>query len=70
MNKLHILACGGGHFTDYPLLCDILDNIIGDTKEVEIVSGHCQGSDMLWETYAEGDDIPVMEIPYAPNKEG
>ena len=41
---------------------------IGDAKEVEIVSGHCQGVDMLGETYAEGHDIPVMEIPYAPNK--
>ena len=38
MNKLYILVCGGRHFIDFPLLCDILDNVIGDTKEVEKVA--------------------------------
>ena len=28
MNWLHILVCGGRHFIDFPLLCDILDNIM------------------------------------------
>ena len=63
MNKLYILVCGGRHFIDFPLLCDILDNVIGDTKEIEIVSGHCQGADMLGEKYAEEHDMPVKLFP-------
>ena len=63
MNKLHILVCGGRHFTNYTLLCDILDNVIGDIKEVEIVSGHCQGADMLGEKYAQEHEIDVKIFP-------
>ena len=63
MNKLYIIVCGGRHFIDFPLLCDILDNVIGDTKEIEIVSGHCQGADMLGEKYAEEHDMPVKLFP-------
>lgn len=63
MNKLHILVCGGRHFTNYTVLCDILDNVIGDIKEIEIVSGHCQGADMLGEKYAQERDITVKIFP-------
>lgn len=63
MNRLHILVCGGRHFTDYPLLCVALDKIKENDSEIEIVSGHCQGADMLGEKYAEEHGISVKIFP-------
>ena len=51
-----IIICGGRHFNDYGLLMTRLNDIIAskkvDIKQVEIVSGHCEGADMLGEKCA------------------
>ena len=53
MNKFRILICGGRHFEDYDLLKSILENALKEKdftpNEVEIVSGHSKGADMLGE---------------------
>ena len=52
-----IIVCGGRHFENYTLLETIMKNYLDenslDPTDVEIVSGHCQGADMLGERYAE-----------------
>ena len=51
-----IIICGGRHFNDYELLMSRLNDIIAsnkiDIKQLEIVSGHCEGADMLGEKCA------------------
>lgn len=60
-----ILVCGGRHFTAYHLLTRVLDNLRKKYKmtAMEIVSGHCQGADMLGEKYAEEHGFPVKVFP-------
>jgi len=58
-----ILICGGRHFESYGLLKVVLGKIIEKfhihISTSEIVSGHCQGADMLGEKYAEEYGISV-----------
>lgn len=63
MEMVHILVCGGRHFTDYPLLCSVLDSSIGNMCDMEIVSGHCQGAERLGEIYAEEHGFSVKMFP-------
>ena len=60
MYKLRILVCGGRHFENYDLLKNILDKVLKlkklTPKDVEIVSGHCKGADMLGERWAEENE--------------
>ena len=67
MEKLRILVCGGRHFEDYALLNNILNKVLKDKmlapKEVEIVSGHCKGADMLGERWAEENNASVKIFP-------
>ncbi len=62
-----ILVCGGRHFESYGLLKVVLGKLIEkfyiDISTSEIVSGHCQGADMLGEKYAEEYNIPVKRFP-------
>lgn len=62
-----ILVCGGRHFESYGLLKVVLGKLIEkfhmDISKSEIVSGHCQGADMLGEKYAEKYNIPVKRFP-------
>ncbi len=55
--KLRIIICGGRHFDDYRTLeAEVNKKLEEDgilPTEVEIVSGHCQGADMLGERYAK-----------------
>lgn len=48
-----IIICGGRHFESYDLLKVALGKLIVkfnmDIAKSEIVSGHCQGADMLGE---------------------
>ena len=67
MNKFRILVCGGRHFEDYALLNNILNKVLKDKmlapKDVEIVSGHCVGADMLGERWAEENNASVKIFP-------
>ena len=57
MEKYRIVICGGRHFNDYEQLKTTITNFLKQRKieieNVEIVSGHCQGADMLGEQYAK-----------------
>ena len=67
MAKLRILVCGGRHFEDYDLLKNILVKVLQlkklTPKDVEIVSGHCKGADMLGEKWAEGNGANTKIFP-------
>lgn len=62
-----ILVCGGRHFESYGLLKVVLGKLIEkfhiDISTSEIISGHCQGADMLGEKYAEEYGISVKCFP-------
>lgn len=62
-----ILVCGGRHFESYGLLKVVLGKLIEkfyiNISTSEIVSGHCQGADMLGEKYAEEYGISVKAFP-------
>lgn len=62
-----ILICGGRHFESYGLLKVVLGKIIEKfhihISTSEIVSGHCQGADMLGEKYAEEYGVSVRRFP-------
>ena len=65
-----IIVCGGRHFDDYVLLKSVVDKRIEESEfspgEVEIVSGHCKGADMLGEKYAaeHGCSIKVFQADW------
>lgn len=67
MYKLRILVCGGRHFENYDLLKNILDKVLKlkklTPKDVEIVSGHCKGADLLGERWAEETKASVKIFP-------
>ena len=62
-----ILVCGGRHFESYGLLKVVLGKLIEKfyihISTSEIVSGHCQGADMLGEKYAEEYGVSVRRFP-------
>lgn len=62
-----ILVCGGRHFESYGLLKVVLGKLIEkfhiNISTSEIVSGHCQGADMLGEKYAEEYGVSVKRFP-------
>lgn len=67
MEKLRILVCGGRHFENYEQLKNILFNVLKAKKitpnDVEIVSGHCPGADMLGERWAEENGASLRTFP-------
>ena len=62
-----IIICGGRHFDDYEALEKVVDKVISELKltsqEIEIVSGHCQGTDLLGELYAEKHGLKCTVFP-------
>ena len=54
IKNLRVLICGGRHFTDYTYLRFICNDILKDYFDynIEIVSGHCKGCDLLGEKFA------------------
>lgn len=62
MGKYHIIVCGGRHFENYALLCKLLAENWGNDIE-EIVSGHCEGADMLGEKWAKEHELSCKIFP-------
>lgn len=62
-----ILICGGRHFHNYSYLESILENILDkknlDFSDLEIISGHCEGTDKLGEKFAEKNNIKLKIFP-------
>ena len=63
MSKTRVIVAGGRDFDDYELLKKRLDVILMDYENVEIVSGHAKGADMLGEKYAAEKGIPLTVFP-------
>ncbi len=72
--KAKIIICGGRHFDDYHLLETLVDSIVSSTgltnKEIEIVSGHCKGADLLGELYAQNHSMRCRIFPAEWKKYG
>ena len=66
-HTLHILICGGRHFNDYELLKSTVSSYISahgfEPQNIEIISGHCPGADMLGEQFAQEHNIKVKLFP-------
>lgn len=67
MEKYRIIVCGGRHFNDYEHLKRNITNFLQQRqiaiKNVEIVSGHCQGADTLGEQYAKEYGMKLTVFP-------
>ena len=67
MEKYRIVICGGRHFNDYEQLKTTITYFLKQRKieieNVEIVSGHCQGADMLGEQYAKEYGLNLTIFP-------
>lgn len=61
MNR--VIVAGGRDFNDYELLKQKLDTYLSNLKDVEIVSGGCQGADDLGERYAIENRIDLVMFP-------
>lgn len=48
----YCLVVGSRDFNDYQTMCDVLDYLLQNHKEVTIISGGARGADSLAETYA------------------
>ena len=72
--KARIIICGGRHFNDYNALESLVDSVFVEkgltNNEVEIVSGHCEGADMLGEMYAKNHGIVCKVYPAEWTKYG
>lgn len=66
-----VIVAGSRDFTDKERLYKVLDNRLASIKDdVEIVSGHCRGADMLGEQYAKDHGIPLVLFPANWSKYG
>ena len=72
--KARIIICGGRHFNDYNALESLVDSVLAEkgltNKEAEIVSGHCEGADILGELYANKHNIACKVFPAEWTKYG
>ena len=72
--KARIIICGGRHFKDYEALESLVNSALTEkrltSKEVEIVSGHCEGADTLGELYAKNHGIVCKVFPAEWTKYG
>ena len=61
-----LLICGGRHFNNYQLLDTVLEDLIEDLdidySDIEIVSGHCEGADMLGEKFAQNHNSINLKV--------
>ena len=72
--KARIIICGGRHFNDYNTLETLVDSAIYEKginyNEIEIISGHCAGTDTLGELYAKNHNIACKLFPAEWTKYG
>ena len=58
-----IIVSGGRDFADYQRLESVLDDVTEGRTDVEIVSGHAKGADLLGERYAREHGIMYTVFP-------
>lgn len=61
MTKIIIAGCRT--FNNYELLVQACDNILANTKDIEIVSGNAKGADYLGEQYAKEKNYKLTLFP-------
>lgn len=63
MSEFKLLICGSRNFNDYHFLHFMLNKIFMDYElcnyNVELISGHCSGTDKLAEKYAKENDLNI-----------
>lgn len=68
---MKIIVAGGRDFSDYELLKEKLDELIGENKEdLEIVSGMARGADTLGVQYANERGYKIKKFPAQWDKHG
>lgn len=66
-----VIIAGTRTFTDYDLLCRTTDALLANvTDDIEIVSGHACGADMLGEKYAKERGYALKVFPTNWDEEG
>ena len=74
MEKLRILVCGGRHFKEYEILKLLLNEYLFENhllpSNIEIVSGNCDGADLLGERWAREKNIELKVFPAEWEKYG
>ena len=72
--RSRIIVCGGRHYSNYDYLEMIVDATLEkydlNMDEVEFVSGHCAGADILGELYAKKHNIRCTMFPAEWEKYG
>lgn len=72
--RSRIIVCGGRHFDDYPRLTAEINGVVQSLglqmNEMEIISGHCAGTDQLGERYAEEHEVDCKVFPAEWKKYG
>ena len=58
-----VIVAGSKGFDDYELLKEKLNEILHHCEDIEIISGHSIGADMLGEKYAEENGITCKVFP-------
>ena len=58
-----VIVAGSRDFTDYPLLCSLMDQELAGSENVEIVSGGARGADALGERYAREHGYSLKLFP-------
>lgn len=56
---MRVIVCGGRNFQDKEYCFEKLDELIGQNKDIEIVSGHAKGVDSFGEEYALINSLKV-----------
>lgn len=69
---MKVIIAGGRDFKDYETLIDICDNKLQRylPTELEIISGTCNGADLLGEAYANERGYSIKRFPADWNKYG
>ena len=67
---MKIIIAGSREFTDYELLKEKLNEIIGDKNDIEIVSGMARGADLLGVKYADELGYEIKKFPAEWDKYG
>ncbi len=61
--KTRVIVCGGTEFRDRERCFGVLDRLLAGRGEVEIVSGHARGADLLGEEYAKLHGLALRVFP-------
>jgi len=61
-----VIIAGGRYFNSYAMLCNYCDKILSNkaiTHNIEIVSGCCEGADLLGIRYAQERGYSCLRMP-------